>query len=98
MAGLGHGTALDMTAEAALAVALAVEPNTAEGIEPHEVQDLRPGQAVSVAPDNNSAIITGTLLALARDEIVLNRQHPRVGKIAIHFPRVGYRISGAPGA
>jgi len=97
-ADLGHGTALDMTADEALAVALGAESITAEGVEPFEAQDLRPGQTVSVTPDNNSASISGTLLALARDETVIARRHPRVGNIAIHFPRVGYRIRSAPNA
>ncbi len=97
-ADLGHGTSLDMTAKDALEVARAAESTATEGIEPFEVQDLHPGQNVIVTPDNHSAEITGTLLALSRDECIISSHHPRVGTIAIHFPRVGYRISRAPGA
>jgi len=92
MAGIGHGRTVETTAEQALVAALSAETTSVAGIEPFEVQDLRPGQAVRVAPDNGSASIAGQLLALSRDEVILSHHHQRVGDVAIHFPRVGYRI------
>lgn len=38
----------------------------------------------------------GTLAALSADEITILRRDAAVGDIAVHFPRVGYRVFRQP--
>ncbi len=99
IADIGHGISTDLTADEALAVALETASSAPEEIDSMEAQDMKPGDPVRVVPDNGSASITGALLSLARDEVVIRHHHPRVANVAIHFPRVGYRIRHCdPGA
>jgi len=37
--------------------------------------------------------VTGEVRAVSRDTIALLREHPACGRVIVHFPRVGYRVS-----
>lgn len=95
MEGLGHGESSPMTAEEALAVAKAAEPRTAQQADPCDPQGLTPGQKVTVQPttDSNEKAIDGQLLAVGRQTVAILREHPACGRVAVHFPRVGYRVT-----
>ncbi len=92
MAAIGHGSSVDMSAEEALAAALATESDSSNVIDPLDAQGLTADQKVQVIADNQCSRITGTLRSITRDEIVINYQHPRVGNVAIHFPRAGFHL------
>jgi glutathione S-transferase len=86
---LGHGTVSEMSAEAALAVARTAEPETAERADPNDPQGLAPGIAVTM--------VAGEICSVSREGIAILREDPQVGRICVHFPRVGYRIKPHPG-
>jgi glutathione S-transferase len=95
--GLGHGRPSDMTPNEALEIARAAEPATPEQADPHDAQGLRPGQRVSIVTDADSGEtpVSGLVQSVGRDTIALLRDDPRVGRICVHFPRVGYRVNPA---
>jgi len=56
---------------------------------------LKPGMQASVQPvtDSGDPPVTGVVRALDRNTIVLTREDPACGVVAVHFPRVGYRVT-----
>jgi glutathione S-transferase len=71
----------------------AAEPAPAQHII-HDARDptgLTPGARVEVfGEDNPGDRIAGTLVAASLQRIVIAREDPRVGKVHVHFPRVGF--------
>jgi len=92
---IGHGRPVDMDAKDALAVARDAEPATAKGGAADDLAGLAPGDEVSVVPTNVSGCpaVTGRILRIGDQDITLAREDDRVGAIAIHFPRVDYRVT-----
>ena len=95
---IGHGTISEISAEAALAVARAAEPETAVQADPGDPQGLAPGMDVTVAPDldGGEEAVAGRVRAGSRETIAILRDDPQVGRVCVHFPRVGYRIERRP--
>ncbi len=92
MRAFGHGVAEPMTGEEALAVALAAEPEAVRALERYD-EDPAVGSAVRVrAGDYAQDAIDGELVMIGREEIVLRRDHPQVGSVHVHFPRLGYDL------
>jgi glutathione S-transferase len=93
--GLGHGHPKDMTATEALDAAKAAAPATAKSADPGDPQGLAPGQSVTVTPEGieDAPAVAGRVLAVDAQEIALLREDERVGEVAVHFPRVGYRVA-----
>lgn len=94
MAAIGHGTRREMTAAEALRVARdsshAVDPCCIEG----DPLQLSPGVEVQVTPTDYGCIpVQGVLLRLELDRVVVQRTTPQTGEVAVHFPRIGYRVS-----
>lgn len=90
---IGHGRPVDMTAQEALGIARNSEPATPQTPDPDDPRRLKPGDRVTVAPDDGSPGTEGTVLSLRRHEIAIFREDPRVGRVAVHFPAVGYRVA-----
>ena len=96
MAAIGHGTRTDIDPNQALAVARAAEPATPRVSQPQDGDPL-PGQRARVrANDNAKDWIEGEVSFIDAHEIALMRHDPDVGRVAVHFPRLGYdwRLSG----
>jgi len=93
VAALGHGQRSDITTADAIAEALAAEPASAAHIV-HDAADpmgVAPGTRVYVtADDYGRDPIEGALVAANAERIVIAREHPRVGRVNVHFPRVGF--------
>ena len=90
MATIGHGTRTEIAAVEALAVAKANEPAPPRASDPQD-SDLRPGQRARVRPtDNARDWVEGEVSFIDRTEIALVREDPAVGRVAVHFPRLGY--------
>jgi hypothetical protein len=93
VAALGHGQRSDITTADAIAEALAAEPASAAHIV-HDAADpmgVAPGTRVYVtADDYGRDPIEGALVAANAERIVIAREHPRVGQVNVHFPRVGF--------
>ena len=96
---IGHGTVGAMSAEDALAVARAARPETPEAADPGDPQGLTPGMKVTIVPDfdGGEEAVAGRVRAVDRETIAVLREDPQAGRVCVHFPRVGYRVTPAPG-
>jgi glutathione S-transferase len=96
LAAIGHGTPQSLSSADAIEIArkgefpkLGAEANKAPG--PCPV-----GASVTVAPtDYGIDPVAGELVAEYVNEWVVRRTDPRAGTVHVHFPRVGYQITGA---
>ena len=98
VAAIGHGRAEDLDSADALEIARESVPQTEQRSDPGDPQGLAPGQRVSVVPDvdGGDPAVEGRVLCADMDTIAISRSDPRVGEVAIHFPRVGYRVTILP--
>ena len=92
---IGHGEPSELSAPEALEIARAAEPQTPEQGDPKDPQALTPGMKVSVVPDvdGGDPAVEGTVRYADRESIAILREEERVGRVCIHFPRVGYRVT-----
>lgn len=91
---IGYGRPADMTAQAALDIAAQATPMVKPEIEAGS--DFVDGQAVTVRTEDPGADpVSGTLRRLTPRGIVILRDDPRVGTVAVHFPRIGQILSAA---
>lgn len=96
MRGLGHGARSEMAASAALETARAAEPAPAPAHDPTDPLGLSPGAAVTVAADDYGRDpIAGELVSLTPHRIVIARETDDLGRLHVHFPRVGYLVARA---
>ncbi len=95
MSEMGHGLSTPMTPAEALAVAKETGSTTPEHYDPRDPQGLKPGMTATVQPvtDSGEKAVKGVIRATNRDTIVLTLDNPLCGEVAVHFPRVGYRVS-----
>ena len=90
LAAIGHGLRTDIDADVALTEARAAEPAAPRPSDPQE-GDPKPGERARVRPaDNARDWVEGEVLFIDASEISLLREDPQVGRIAVHFPRLGY--------
>ena len=94
MLAIGHGRSHKLSSTEALAVAAEASARGA-----HAPVSVLPGlgfeagQTVTVAAtDYGSDPVTGILVGLSTDEVVVRRQDPRAGQVHVHFPRAGFQI------
>jgi glutathione S-transferase len=91
MAAIGQGTRTEITGAAALDIARAAEPAPAPDHDPDDALGLSPGDPVVVmADDYGRDPIAGTLVAARHSRLILARETPDLGRLHLHFPRVGY--------
>ncbi len=89
--------AVEEGAAEALEVAKAAEPATPEAVDPEDPLGLAPGDTVQVRPEGMDGVpaVAGTLRFLDAQTVVLDREDDRVGRVSVHFPRVGYQLRRA---
>ena len=94
VAAIGHGTVTAMTPQEAIDIAAAADPLEGTGVAPHDPQGLREGMQVVVHPDVDGGEqgVAGTVVTANADTITVLREEPDVGRVCVHFPRIGYRI------
>lgn len=92
---LGHGEATPMSADEAIGIARAAAVATPELADPQDPQGLEPGTEVEIVPDvdGGEQAVRGTVRLVDRDEIAVLRDDPRAGRVCVHFPRAGYRVT-----
>lgn len=91
MAAFGHGTPEKMTSDAALELAAGTHHHAPAKIDADA--GFAEGDPVTVsATDYASDLVSGTLVGLTQDEVVLERQDDRAGLVHVHFPRIGYQV------
>ncbi len=93
---IGQGTREEITGQEALAVAGAAEPAAALAHDPHDVSGFSVGDAVIVSADDYGRDpIAGTLVSADANRVTIGRDTPDLGRLHLHFPRVGYAVTGA---
>lgn len=91
MAAIGHAARTEITGAQALEIARGAEPAPAPAHDPSDALGMSPGDPVVVmADDYGRDPIAGTLVAARPDRLVLARETPDLGRLHLHFPRVGY--------
>jgi glutathione S-transferase len=89
----GCGRVEAMTNAAALATAREATPQAVPETVVAIPGGLVPGDQVTVLPDDYGPEEThGTLAGLTADTVTILRHDPALRDIAVHFPRVGYRV------
>ena len=90
----GHGNASALTPEAAIEIARdASADDVKEWSEEATNVGLRKGDWVSVIPDDyGKNPVFGRLLAWTAEKATIRHEHPSVGRVNLHFPRVGFDI------
>ncbi|MBV8406544.1 MAG: glutathione S-transferase family protein, partial [Alphaproteobacteria bacterium] len=80
----------DIAPAEALREARDAEPATARKSDPQE-GDPRLGERARVRPNDNARDwVEGEVCFIDAEEIALVREDPAVGRVAVHFPRLGY--------
>jgi hypothetical protein len=80
----------------ALAAARDAEPAPPPAHDPANVLGLSPGDEVTVAADDYGCdAVAGRLVALTTRRVVIARESDELGRIHIHFPRIGYLVARA---
>jgi len=96
MTAFGNGRPTEISAEDAIAVA-----RSASALQPPDgplldVEGARIGSEVTVAAtDYGVDPVAGRLIHASVFEIVIKRQDPRAGELAVHFPRAGFKVTPA---
>lgn len=74
---------------------LAEQGHASAQYDPLDPQGLKPGMNATVMPttDSGEIAVAGVIRATSRDTIALTIDSPMCGQVAVHFPRVGYRVS-----
>jgi glutathione S-transferase len=94
VAALGEGRRIDCSAEEAIIVARAATPAALGTCDADDVQGLRAGERVEVAPDDTQrGGVQGTIVSVSARGISVLRSDPRCGDVVVHFPRLGYRVT-----
>lgn len=91
---LGHGSAKQMTGEAAIACAKNTEPSHVQGVAAHDPQGLNVGDSVKVTPDvdGGEQAVAGVVHYADANTIAIERSDSAIGRVCVHFPRAGYRV------
>jgi glutathione S-transferase len=90
---IGYGEQSEMSTAEAIAVAASSEPASSAHIahDPKDPSSPEVGAHVHVVADDYTRDpIAGTLVASNLERIVIAREDPRVGRVNVHFPRVGF--------
>jgi len=94
VAELGHGNAIELSAEQAIAIAKASESVTEKNLAPNDPQGLKINDTVSISPDvdGGEQAVKGTLRYADAETIAIDRSELSTGNVCVHFPRAGYRV------
>lgn len=97
VAAIGHGRSSELSSQEALAIARSATPQTTQRSDAHDPFSRQPGMHVQVTPDDmGKDPVVGELIASSAEEIVIRRDDPQVGEVAVHFPRAGYVVRDSP--
>ena len=82
-----------MTPDEAVEIAKKAQPGEPKDWSPEgENVGLKPGDWVSVTPDDYGNPVHGLLLAWKAEEVVIRHEDPSVGRVNLHFPRAGFDV------
>ncbi|KAL7954965.1 hypothetical protein V8C34DRAFT_259975 [Trichoderma compactum] len=90
---IGHGRRTDISTEEALEAARSSPPNTRQSSIINDELDIAEGDVVVVTPDDcGREPVTARLVALTVRQVAIEREHGIVGRVVVHFPRIGFRV------
>jgi glutathione S-transferase len=93
VAAIGHGKPAELSSQDALAIAKQARPQTEAHADANDPCGRRPGMMVQVTPDDTGKDpVVGELIVSSPQEIVIRRNDPLVGEVAVHFPRAGFVV------
>jgi glutathione S-transferase len=93
---LGHGRKSDLTSAEALAIGTRAAPATPVRADPAEPNGLKPGDRVTVAPDDYGRVpVAGEVVSSSAQHIAIRRRDPVAGEVVVHFPRAGFAVAKA---
>ena len=92
IAAIGHGGRSELTPREALRIASDSKPGAIPlGGSSHE---FPPGSRVRVATEDFALDpVEGEVVHVSRDTIAIRREDPAVGRVHVHFPRLGYEVT-----
>ncbi len=91
---IGHGTRSEMSTADALQIAKDATPQTAIEPDPRDPNGRKPGDRISVTPDDYGKIaVDGEIVALSPQHVAIRRHDPIAGDIVVHFPRAGFVLT-----
>jgi glutathione S-transferase len=95
MHAFGHGSHDELDSGSAVAVAREATPAASAGISA-DTHGIAMGEKVVIAAtDTGVDPIEGYLYAADRERISIAREDPRAGRVAVHFPRLGFELRRA---
>ena len=89
---IGHGERSELTAQEALRIAsdAAPDPTPIGGAS----DEFPPGSRVRVATEDFALdAVEGEIVHATREAIAIQREDPEVGRVHVHFPRLGYEVT-----
>ena len=89
---IGHGERSELTAQEALRIAsdAAPDPTPIGGAS----DEFPPGSRVRVATEDLALdAVEGEIVHATREAIAIQREDPEVGRVHVHFPRLGYEVT-----
>ena len=92
IAAIGHGERSELTPQEALRIASDATPDRApfEGVS----DDFPPGSRVRVATEDFAPDpVEGEVVHATREAISIRREDSEVGRVHVHFPRLGYEVT-----
>lgn len=92
---IGHGTPQEMSDLEALDIAKNAEPQTLEEVDTSDPLGLNVGDKITIEPVTGGPQVAGTLHSLSADRLAILREDDEVGKVCVHFPRLGYLVKRA---
>jgi glutathione S-transferase len=96
---IGHGERSEMTSAEALAIGRAAAPEEAPHEDAADPNGLRPGDRVTVMPDDYGRIpVAGELVSSSAQHVAIRRREESAGDVVVHFPRAGFVVARAEGA
>ena len=89
---IGHGQPEDMSDLEALQIASKANPQTPDQADPGDPLGLNIGDQIGIEPASGGPQVTGRLHSLSANHAAILRQDDQVGRVCVHFPRMGYRM------
>ncbi|MCZ6503324.1 MAG: glutathione S-transferase family protein [Gammaproteobacteria bacterium] len=94
MSAYGQGDLTELEGSAALEIAKNANPSSISKSGASEIDQMQVGDEVEVMPiDYGFQPVRGKLQLSSMEELVVGREEEQVGEVAVHFPRLGFRVT-----